>query len=207
LLPAAPESLEGLRLTGGVSHRAYSAIAEATYKIDVPDLERLSDVAAQGRECVERFPRFGPGVIAELDTILASFGLTWNPRPRPFSMRTKENQHPLLKSWDNDRERSKQDDQRSQFWNAIVRQVGEIERAVGTAVSRDTQGLDNMQGITYRLAFLTGYLEERAKRSRETIDITPDAEQDDGEYETAGNLICLPGVKLADVRPNDGGRA
>ena len=30
-------------------------------------------------------------------------------------------------------------------------------------------------------------------------DITPETEQDDDEYETAGNLICLPGAKLADV--------
>ena len=33
-------------------------------------------------------------------------------------------------------------------------------------------------------------------------DITPEPEQDDGEYETAGNLICLPGVKLASIRQN-----
>jgi len=34
-------------------------------------------------------------------------------------------------------------------------------------------------------------------------DITPEPDdQDDGGYETAGNLICQPDVKLADVRPS-----
>jgi hypothetical protein len=59
-----------------------------------------------------------------------------------------------------------------------------------------------MQGVSSRLAFLTGYLEERAERGRKTIDVTPEPEQDDGEYETAGNLICLPGVKLTSIRQN-----
>jgi len=64
-----------------------------------------------------------------------------------------------------------------------------------------------MQGIALRLAFLSGYLETRPDRDRHTRnmrDITPDPEQDDGEYETAGNLICLPGVKLTDIRPARG---
>jgi hypothetical protein len=56
-----------------------------------------------------------------------------------------------------------------------------------------------MEGTAYRLSFLLGYLEARAELDRKTIDITPDAEQDDGEYETAGNMICLPGVSLSSV--------
>src|SRR5262245_37259598 len=41
-----------------VSERVYSVLAIATNKIDVPDLERVSDVAAQGRECVARWRGF-----------------------------------------------------------------------------------------------------------------------------------------------------
>jgi hypothetical protein len=200
-----PESLEGLRSTGAISCRAYSALANATYKIDVPDLERLSDVAAQGRECVARFPGVGPSVMAELDTLLARFGLTWNPRPRPFAWRTSENKHPLLKLWDKDRELSEQQDQRAQYWSTIVRRVAEMERAVGRAVLRDAPGRDSMEGIVYRLSFLTGYLEgHKGGRTNNMRDVTPETEQDDDEYETAGNLICLPGVKLADIHPEGG---
>jgi hypothetical protein len=77
-------------------------------------------------------------------------------------------------------------------------------RAVGTAILKNVQGRDSMRGVSYRLAFLTGYLEERAERGHTSNmrDVTPEAEQDDGEYETAGNLICLPGVKLASIRQN-----
>jgi hypothetical protein len=194
-----PENLEGLRQTAAITERTYGAIANATYTVDVPDLERLSDIAAQGRECVARFPKIGPGVMAELDTVLASFGIAWNPRPRPFAYRTDENKHPLLKMWDQGREWREQQDNDAQHWSNIVRRVAEIERAVGTAVLEDIQGRDGMQGVSVRLAFLTGYLggyfENRARKPMR--DITP--EPDDGDYETAGNLICLPGVKLADV--------
>jgi hypothetical protein len=176
MLSKDPESVEGLRTTAAMSEWAYSAIANAPYKIDGPDMERLSDVAAQGRECVSRFPGIGPGVMAELDTILARFGIAWNPRPRPFAYRTDENRHPLLKLWDKDREWSERQDSNAQFWSDIVRRVGQIERAVGTAVLRDTPGRDSMQGIAYRLSFLTGYLEARADLDRKTIDITPEPE-------------------------------
>jgi len=64
----------------------------------------------------------------------------------------------------------------------------------------DAADRDSVEGIFLRLSFLTGYLEGRAKHER-TIDITPDPE---GEYETAGNLVCLPGVNLASVLHNDG---
>ena len=59
-----------------------------------------------------------------------------------------------------------------------------------------------MQGVALRLAFLSGYLGARAdldRRTRNMRDVTPEPEQDDSEYETAGNLICLPGVKLASI--------
>jgi hypothetical protein len=199
MLAADPESLEGLRLTGGVSERVYSAIANATYKIDVPDMERLSDIAAQGRECVARFPGVGPGVMAELDTILASFGIVWNPRPRPFAYRTKENRHPLMKSWDDDRRRAEQEEKRSEYWHDILGRVAQIERDLGTAALENCEGRDSMQGVALRLAFLSGYLGAKEKVDRGMRDITPEAE-DDGGYETDGNLICLPGVSLSNVR-------
>lgn len=209
LLAIDPENLEGLRLTGVLNDRTYHALAEVTYHVDVPDMERLSEVAAQGRECVARFKGIGPRAMAELDALLTRFGLTWNPRPRPFAMRTKESQHPLLKSWDADRERSKQDEQRSQYWSAIVRQVEKIERDIGTGVLKDHPNRDCMECVGYRLSFLAGYIESWSeyRRTGAMRDITPESDdQDDGRYETAGNLICLPGVKLADVRPNDGDR-
>jgi len=195
-----------LRLTAVLNDRTYQALAEVTYHVDVPEMERLSEVAAQGRECVARFKGIGPRAMTELDALLTRFGLTWNPRPRPFAMRTKENQHPLLKSWDADRERSKQEEKRSQYWSDIVRRVAEIERSVGTAILENIQGRDSMEGVSCRLAFLTGYLESRAEFTRKTAmrDITPQAEQDDGENETAGNLICLPGVTLASIQPHGG---
>jgi hypothetical protein len=204
MLTADPENLEGLRLTGGVSHRVYNAIAEATYKVNVPDMERLSDIAAQGRECVARFPKIGPGVMAELDMVMARFGIAWNPRPRPFAYRTDKNRHPLMKLWDEQREQSKREDQRDQHWNSILRRVAEMERTLGTSVLKDSAGRDSAEGVVYRLAFLNGYLESQLEREGKTIDVTPDPEQDDGEYETAGNLVCLPGVKLASVLCNDG---
>jgi hypothetical protein len=57
-----------------------------------------------------------------------------------------------------------------------------------------------------RLSYLSGYIESWSKYRRNGAmrDITPGPEQDDGAYETAGNLICLPGVKLASIRPDGG---
>jgi hypothetical protein len=61
-----------------------------------------------------------------------------------------------------------------------------------------------MEGVSYRLAFLAGYIESwsEARRRGAMRDVTPEPERE--EYETAGNLICLPGVKLADVLTNGG---
>jgi hypothetical protein len=202
ILAADPENLDGLRLIGALSQRVYSAIAEATYKIDVPDLERLSDVAAQGRECVARFPGVGPGAMTELDTLLVRFGLTWNPRPRPFGYRTDKNKHPLLKLWDKDRELREQQETRSQFWSAIVRSVGKMERDIGSALLKDHPNRDSVEGVSCRLSYLSGYIESWAEYRRRGAmhDITPEPDApDDGEYETAGNLICLPGVSLTSV--------
>jgi hypothetical protein len=207
ILAADPENLEGLRMTGGISERIYSAIGNATYTVDTPDMERLSDIAAQGRECIAQLPKVGPGVMAELDTVLARFGIAWNPRPRPFAYRTDKNMHPLMKLWADQRQQGEQREQREGYWMDIVRRVDDIERGLGTGVLKDCEGRDGMQGVALRLAFLSGYLETRADRDRRTRnmrDITPDPEQDDGEYETAGNLICLPGVKLAELRPGMG---
>jgi hypothetical protein len=205
LLAADPESLSGLGLTGASSQRACGAIANAPYKVDVPDTERLSDVAAQGRKFVARFPGIGGAAsksMAELDTMLASFGIAWNPRPRPFAWRDDKNRHPSVEANECDRAQIEQDAKRSEYWAAIVRRVAEMERALGTGFMQDTQGRDGMQGISYRLAYLSDCVQARAER-----DITPEPDdQDDGDYETAGNLICLPGVKLADVQPNDGDR-
>lgn len=41
-----------------------------------------SDIAAQGRECVAWFPKLGPGVMAELDMVLARFGVAWKSPSR-----------------------------------------------------------------------------------------------------------------------------
>jgi len=68
----------------------------------------------------------------------------------------------------------------------------------------DVAGRDSVEGISLRLSFLTGYLESRAERECGIIDIAPDSEQAESEYDTAGNLICLPGVKLASVLCDDG---
>lgn len=40
MLAADSENIAGLRLTGGLSQRVYDALANAPYKVDVPDLDR-----------------------------------------------------------------------------------------------------------------------------------------------------------------------
>jgi hypothetical protein len=128
--------------------------------------------------------------------------------PCSFGYRTDKNRHPLLRLWDKDREQSEQQDKRSENWSDVVRRVCDIERSVGKCALENVQGRDGMQGIAIRLAYLSGYLETRGAFERKTIDITPDDDAEDagGDYETAGNLICLPGVKLADVL-HDGGQS
>lgn len=81
-----------------------------------------------------------------------------------------------------------------------------LNRARGwNAVLENHQGRDSVAGVSFRLPFLSGYLESRAERGGGRIgnmhDITPEPEQDDDKYE-AGNLVCLPGVKLYDVLTN-----
>jgi hypothetical protein len=125
------------------------------------------------------------------------YSLGGNPRPRPFAYRTSENQHPLMKSWGHDRKRSKQEEKRSQWWSNIVRRVAEIECAVGTSVLKNNPNRDSMRCVSFRLAFLTGYLESQAElgRTSDMRDITPEPERDESvdDVETAGNLVCPAG--------------
>jgi hypothetical protein len=193
LLANRPDSIEGLSWIGELDGNASHRLRYHHYHNEGGTLEGLSDVAALGRRYVSRIKGIGPKSLASIDRALGLLGIAWSPieqmpKPKPRQQEQERGQ------WDSD----------AQYWNSIVRRVAEIERAVGAGFLRDNPGQDSMQGVSYRLAFLTGYLESKTARDgRHTSnmrDVTPKPEQDDGEYETAGNLICLPGVKLASIR-------
>jgi hypothetical protein len=194
LFAECPDSIEGMAWIGELSGKARDALVWHQHRHEGPSPTRMSEVAALGRLYVSHIKGIGPKGLASIDHVLEMLGIAWSPidrMPKP-KRREPERQQP----------------ERSEFWNDIIRRVAEIEGALGTAVLKNHQGRDSMEGVSYRLAFLTGYIESKAEYGgwRDMRDITPEPEQDDGEYETAGNLICLPGVKLADVRPNDESR-
>jgi hypothetical protein len=223
LLSADPESLKGLRATGALSARAYSALANATYAVDVPDLARVSDVAAQGRECVACFQGTGGAgskTMAELDALLARFGLTWNPRPRPFAWRTDENLHPSIAQMrEQQAEQKRQAAQDSRIDNNAFYQIGRLQGAAH--VIENELGLPHPPEHYGRQAGESGEsyygrmvddLRSRI-RSLEKIAFSSSArciDDEDGpadDLARSGNLVCLPGIKLADVLgSDDGGR-
>ena len=217
LLAIDPEDIEGLRLTAALSQRAYAALANATYHIDVPDLDRLGEVAAQGRECVAHFPGIGPGIKTELDKLLDQFGLTWNPRPRRFVVRTEKNMHPVMAQMREQMAKQKQQEARSSGvdYNAFY-QIGRLQ---GSAhVIEDELGLPHPPEHGSRAgesseAYCVRMLDDLRKRvevlkrfafssSAKRID---DEDDPADHLERSGNLICLPGVKLAEVEQEEGG--
>jgi hypothetical protein len=201
LLAERADSIEGLSYIGELDGKAADRLHYHHFHHDCHPLIGLGEVAALGRAYVSRMKGIGPKSLASIDRALGLLGIAWSPiertpQPKPHQPQEQERD---------------QRAERNQFWSDIVRRVADIECAMGTGVLCDAPGRDSLEGISFRLAFLAGYLDAREKvreRTDSMRDITPEPDdQDDGDYETAGNLICLPGVKLADVQPNDGDRA
>jgi hypothetical protein len=205
LLAECADSIEGLSLTRQVDPDTAFELQYHHNHCDSPPLTRLSEVAAFGRNYrthtgdMWRVVR-GTGAtrLELLDRALASLGIAWSPIDRT----------PKLKSLEPERDNSQSHDA---AWRDIVARVARLERFAGRSVLGDDPDRDSIDGVLLRLSFLTGYLEElAASRSRGIIDVTPDDDADDSgeDLETAGNLVCLPGVKLSDVlgSQNDGGR-
>jgi hypothetical protein len=188
-----PDSIAGLCWIGALDGTAADALRKHHWHYDGQVPETMSEVAALGRLYVSRMKGIGPKGLASIDRVLGLLGIAWSPIERTPQPKRPE----------------PEPQEKRDHWGSILRRVAELERIAGRGVLQDIAGRDSMEGVVYRLAFLNGYLEARLARANDgdMRDITPDHEQDDGGYETAGNLICLPGVKLVDVQPNDGGRA
>lgn len=189
-----PDSIAGLCLIGVLDGTAADALRKHHWHYEgrVPDT--MSEVAALGRLYVSRMKGIGPKGLASIDHVLGLLGIAWSP-----IQRTPQPKRPEPEP------REKRD-----HWGSILRRVAELEQITGKGALKESEGRDSMEGVVYRLAFLNGYLEAKLKFERMRAgdgmrDITPEPERDDGGCETAGNLICLPGVKLADVL-TDGGQ-
>jgi hypothetical protein len=143
---------------------------------------------------------YGPMGLASIDHVLEMLGIAWSPIDRIPKPKPRQPQ-------EHEREQESADDH---YWNSIVRSVGKMERDIGSALLKDHQGPDSVEGVSCRLAYLSGYIESWSEYRRKGVmrDITPEPDdQDDSTYETAGNLICLPGIKLADVQAERWDRA
>jgi hypothetical protein len=199
MLAKCPDSIRGLETIGELDSKAAHAFAWHCHNHDGPSPERMSDVAALGRAYVSRMNGIGPKSLASIDRVLGLLGIAWSPidrTPKPL---------PPVQQQEAERRPAMSD---GSAWSDIVRRVGEIERAVGTAVLENDPQRNSIDCVALRLSFLTGYIEGHFERRahKPMRDITPEA--DSGEdLEIAGNLICLPGVKLVDVLPqHDGGQ-
>jgi hypothetical protein len=185
LLAECPDSIEGLENIGELDGNAAHALRYHHYHHEGPALERLSDVAPLGRRYVSRLPGIGPKSLASIDRALGLFGLAWNDVDRTPKPKPREPEQPA-----------------NSGWSGIVARIARIERVTGHAIFADDPNRDTVDGILGRMSFLVGYLE---KRAIDRICGTPDDQEDAaGDLETAGNIVCLPGVKLADVL-RDGG--
>jgi hypothetical protein len=191
-----PDSIDGLDWLG-VLREAAGPLRCHKYRYEGGDLERLSDVAALGRHYVSCLKGIGPKSLASIDRALELFGMVWSPIDRT--------PQPMAPAQQQEAERRPVSDWAA--WCDIVRRVGEIERAVGSAVFMDDPHRNSIDCIALRLSFLTGYIRGHFERRSDPMrDITPEAGSSE-DLETAGNLVCLRGVKLSDVLPSDGGQA
>lgn len=194
MLADCPDSIEGLSWIGALDGTAADALRRHHWRHEGPALERLSDVAALGRAYVSRMVGIGPKSLASIDRALGLLGIAWSPvdrtpKPKP-------------------REAERQVSAGNSAWFDIVRRVGEIEQIMGTGVFEGDPHRDSIEHVSMRLSFLTGYLDgyvERRRPHKPMRDVTPEADSGEDDLETAGNLVCLPGVKLVDVLPNDVG--
>jgi hypothetical protein len=201
LLAKCPDDIEGLGDIGILSISAAWLMRGHHYHYDSPAITRLSDAAALGRQYWARTGGATDRRMEEIDRILGLLGIAWSPIERTPKPKPREVEQPQ------EAEQPAMLD--GAAWSSIVRRVGEIEQAVGTAVLENDPYRNDIDRVSMRLSFLTGYLEgyfEKRQAHKPMRDIAPEA--DSGEdLETAGNLVCLPGVKLIDVLPSDGGAA
>jgi hypothetical protein len=192
MLAERPDSIEGLSILGTLDRKAADQLRFHHYRHEGPILEGLSEVAALGRLYVSRIHGIGPKSLASIDHVLGLFGIAWSP----------VNRLPLPR-----RPRPEPEQSSSTTWDDIAERVARIERVIGHFVLEKDPDRDTAVGILCRLSFLTGYLEETAKSKARGQTIDGECQRDNSEdLETAGNLVCLPGVKLIDVLPqHDGG--
>jgi hypothetical protein len=196
LLANRPDSIEGLSWIGELDGNAADRLHYHHYHHECQALEGLSEAAALGRAYVSRMDGIGPKSLASIDRALALFGIAWSPIDRTPTPKPLTQQRPAMS------------DSTAAAWSAIVQRVGEIERAVGAAVLESDPHRDCVDRVAWRLAYLTGRIEVRFEKHpphKPMRDITPEPDSSE-DLETAGNLVCLPGVKLADVLQHDGGQ-
>jgi hypothetical protein len=211
MLAECPDSIEGLNFMGELVGDAADAFRRHQYRYEGDKIERMSEVAALGRHYVSRMNGIGPKSLASIDRALDLLGIAWSPvdrTPQPKSQvqQQEAEQRPAMSD--------------GSAWSSIVRRVGEIEQIMGTGVFETgvfERGVfesdarrDSIDYVSMRLSFLTGYLDgyvnERRRVHKPMRDITPEPDSSE-DLETTGNLVCLPGVRLVDVLPqNHGGR-
>jgi hypothetical protein len=198
MLAECPDSIEGLNFMGELVGDAADAFRRHQYRYEGDKIERMSEVAALGRHYVSRMNGIGPKSLASIDRALDLLGIAWSPvdrtpQPKSQAQQQEAEQRPAMLD--------------GSAWSRIVRRVGEIERAVGRAVLENDPHRNDIDLVASRLAFLTGYIEgyfEKRQAHKPMRDITPEPDSSE-DLETAGNLVCLPGVKLIDVL-HDGGQ-
>jgi hypothetical protein len=195
-LAKCPDSIRGLEILGELDSKAALALGWHHHNHEGGRLESMSEVAALGRAYVSRMKGIGPASLASIDHVLGVFGIAWSPVERTPQPKRPEPEQ--------DREQS-----RNEHWESIVARVARLERVTGKAFLEDSTDRDTVDGVLCRLSFLTGYLEESAAARARTFDgeyrrADDQADTSGEDLETAGNLVCLPGVKLADVL-HDGG--
>jgi hypothetical protein len=194
MLAECADSIKGLWWLRELSSDAYEALANHEYHYDGGELQRMSDVAALGRRYVSCLKGIGPKSLASIDRALDLLGIAWSPVDRTPTPKPRETERQVSSG--------------NSAWFDIVRRVGEIEQIMRTGVFEGDPHRDSIECVAMRLAFLTGYLEgyvEKRRPHKPMRDITPEANSGE-DMETAGNLVCLPGVKLSDVLQNDGGQ-
>jgi hypothetical protein len=213
LLANRPDSIEGLSWIGELDGNAADQLHYHHYHHECSALEGLSDVASLGRLYVSRIAGIGPKSLASIDRALSLFSMTWSPVDR-WPKRQPRQQPAEPPSID------------PAILAEVVSRVENLERVSGCgSIFENNPERDTYEFVRGRLLYLTGYicgsdrqspkdtlrqrcaiLEERL-RSR-GLNVEPEPEPIDiADLETAGNIVCLPGVRLADVLPQNGGAA
>jgi hypothetical protein len=207
LLAACADSVEGLERIGALDRAAGWVIRGHHYRYASHQLTRMSEAAAFGR-------RYWVGVatrkqLAEIDRVLSLLGIAWSPidcEPRLLPPETPAEPPSIDPA----------------ILAEVVSRVENLERVSGCGnIFESNPARDTFEYVRGRLQYLSGYicpaerlspdhtlrqrctiLEDRirAKHGRLVLE-----QVSTGDLETVGNIVCMPGVKLANVLPQDGG--